>query len=118
MMMIRPTRKFVPPTDVIELEDRLLVQVEVAGMRHSDFEIELQNHHLIISGTRSQPARTPLAYYQVEIGYGRFRVEITLPWPVESEHVSASYEAGFLQIELPRKAPTQVRIVNTEAQQQ
>lgn len=116
MMMMRPARKFTPPVDVVELEDRLIVQVEIAGMRHSDFHIELMNHSLVISGTRQQPARSPIAYHQVEIGYGRFRLEVTLPWEVESDKVSATYEGGFLEVDLPRKVAKDIPITDIEAQ--
>ena len=37
----RPNRQFVPPTDVIEFEDRILVVVEIAALRPSDLSITL-----------------------------------------------------------------------------
>jgi HSP20 family protein len=104
-------RPFRPATDVIELSDRLIVLVEVAGVRTDDLSLTLLERHLIISGTREQPQYPNPAYHQVEIGFGEFRIEVALPWAVERDHVSANYDAGFLQIELPRKAERQVPIV-------
>jgi HSP20 family protein len=100
----RSNPAFHPPTDVIELADRLLVRVEIAGVRASEFNITLHDRVLLVTGTREQPPQQNPAYYQAEIGYGEFRVEVALPWSVERERVSAGYEAGFLQIELPRMA--------------
>jgi HSP20 family protein len=99
-------RRFSPPTDVIELTDKLLVQIEIGGMRGSDFNIALLEHHLIISGVRPQPFFENPAFHQVEIGYGEFRIEVPLPWPVNHETVSAAYHDGFLQISLPRSETT------------
>jgi HSP20 family protein len=106
----RTNPAFRPPTDVIELGDRLLVRVEIAGMRAGDFNLTLHDRALVVSGTREQPPQTNPAYHQVEIGYGEFRVEVALPWSVERERVNASYEAGFLQIDLPRVAGKQIPV--------
>jgi HSP20 family protein len=95
-------RPFSPPTDIIELRDRLLVQVEIGGMSGSDFNITLLDTHLVISGVRPQPLFENPAFQQVEIGYGEFRIEVLLPWPVNHEAVSAAYHDGFLQVSLPR----------------
>ncbi len=100
----RANRKFAPPTDVIEFPDRLVVLIEIAGMRTGDFQIALHNRSLIVSGTRERPPFDNPAYHRVEIGFGEFRVEIPLPWPVDQDQVSASYGEGFLQIDLPRLA--------------
>jgi HSP20 family protein len=112
IMIQQNTRPFSPPTDVIELADRLVVLVEIAGMRTSDLSIKLMDRQLVISGTREQPQFPNPAYHQVEIGFGDFRIEITLPWSADRDGVSASYEAGFLQVELPRKVARQIPIVD------
>jgi HSP20 family protein len=116
--MIRATRIFTPPTDVIEVDDKLVILVEVAGMRSSDLNIKLTERHLTIAGTREKPRHANPAYHQIEIGFGSFRIDIDLPWTVERDSVSATYEAGFLEIELPRKAPKIVRVVDVANNEQ
>ena len=106
-------RSFSPPTDVIQLEDKLLVVIELAGMRSSDLDITLLERHLVISGLRKRPQHPNPAYHQVEIAYGEFRIEVMLPWAINRDAVSATYEAGLLQIELPRKPARTIRIVDT-----
>jgi HSP20 family protein len=106
-------RAFSPPTDVIELADKMVIVVEIAGMRSSDLEITLLERHLVISGMRERPQYPNPAYHQVEIAYGEFRIDVTLPWAVNREAVSATYEAGFLQIALPRKTVKTIRIEET-----
>jgi len=114
-MIWSPVRPFTPPTDVIELAEKLMVVVEVAGMRPGDFIITLVNHSLVISGMRERPSLTNAAYHQVEIGYGEFRVEILLPWLVERDQVTATYREGFLHIDLPRRSEQQIRVVDVNA---
>lgn len=112
----RTDRQFIPPTDVVELEDKVVVIVEIAGMRPNDFTISLLNRQLVISGTRERPVLPNAAYHQVEIGYGDFRVEVQLPHIVEREDITATYRDGFLHVELPRRSDGQQVIihVNTE----
>jgi HSP20 family protein len=116
--MLRPNRQFTPPTDVIELVDRLVVIVEIAGMRTGDFNIVLQSRRLTITGNRQRPGAEVAAYHQVEIGFGEFRIDLNLPWAADREAVSATYEHGFLTIELPRNPIEKVHVVDLNAQQQ
>jgi HSP20 family protein len=111
----RSNRGFIPPTDVIELQDHLVVLVEIAGMRADAFQIALHERNLIISGIREQPPFDfdQPAYHQVEIDFGEFRTEIQLPWLVDQNAVRAIYGEGFLQIDLPKQQPEQITIVKT-----
>jgi HSP20 family protein len=117
-MMIRPNRQFAPPTDVIETADKLLIIVEIAGMRASDFNIILRNRQLVITGSRQRHGTAVAAYHQVEIGFGEFRIDLNLPWTADRESVTASYELGFLHIEIPRKPAEHIRVVDRNAQEQ
>lgn len=117
-MMLRTNRQFTPPTDVIELADKLLVTVEIAGMRASDFNIILHNRRLTVTGTRQRAGVEVAAYHQVEIGFGEFRIDLNLPWASDRDAVTATYEQGFLTIELPRKPVEQVRVVDLNAKEQ
>ncbi len=112
-------RSFNPPTDVIELADRLLVLVEIAGIRTDDLKITLTHEQLVITGFRDRPQHSASAFHQVEIFFGEFRVDIHLPWPVDAEAVTASYDDGFLKVELPRRPARQIPIVDlNDAEQQ
>lgn len=115
-MMIRPNRQFTPPTDVIEMVDKLLVIVEIAGMRSGDFNVVLQDRQLTITGTRQRPNTEVAAYHQVEIGFGDFRIDLTLPWKANRDAVTAAYEHGFLTITLPRKTAETIHVVDHSTQ--
>lgn len=93
-----------PPTDVYETPNGLIVKMELAGMRRQDIEVVLDQKVLLISGSR--PDDRPherISYYQMGINYGPFCVQIFMPWPVQEDEVTASYEDGFLEIRLPRR---------------
>jgi HSP20 family molecular chaperone IbpA len=105
-----------PPTDVVEFSDRLAVWVEIAGMRDGTFQVTVRDRRLLISGVRPRPDRMDNAqqYYRVEIGFGEFQVEISLPWPVARDQATATYSDGFLYVELPRARNQQLYVVNVD----
>jgi HSP20 family protein len=98
-----------PPTDVYEDEVSFTVRVEVAGMRESDFMINVDKNFLVISGTRADsPERR--AYHQMEIRFGEFSTAIELPANVDINKAEAVYEDGFLTVILPKVKPTEITI--------
>ena len=108
----RSSRPFVPPTDVIEFEDRVVVIMEIAALRPSDLSITLLEDRLVITGKRERPLLQNAAYHQVEIGYGEFRVEVNLSWSLQRDAVSATYRDGLLQVELPRLPESQITVTD------
>jgi HSP20 family protein len=98
-----------PPTDVLEDEDAIIVRVEIAGMRDSDFTITLESPTLIIRGTRPVLAQCR-AYHQMEIPFGDFSTEVEMPVPIDTGRIEATYLDGFLRIWLPKIKPQKVSI--------
>jgi HSP20 family molecular chaperone IbpA len=96
---IQHTHVWRPPTDVFESGEFIRVQVEVAGMEHSDFSVTLEGRILKISGIRKDHAERRV-YHQMEIHTGEFLTEVELPVAVEPDHIRAHYQDGFLLVEL------------------
>ncbi len=102
-----------PPADMFALPDRLVVLIEIAGMRDADFHVTLQNRRLTVSGVREGGNfASQASTHQAEIHYGEFRTELILPWVAQPDTVSAVYRDGFLRIEMPRLRNRQVHIVD------
>ena len=98
-----------PPTDVYETDASFVVRLEVAGMRQSDFSIDVENNFLVISGARSEsPERR--TYRQMEIRFGEFSTAIEIPAGADVSKAQADYEDGFLNIVMPKIIPTTINI--------
>lgn len=108
-------RRFVPPTDIIEQPDRLLIISEIAGMHPDDIQITLLSGRVIIRGERRRTLSAFTALHQLEIGFGEFRLEFPLPWGVDEAGVSATYEDGFLMVTLPRRQERVVPVRDAKA---
>ena len=98
-----------PPTDVFEADASFVVRLEVAGMRQSDFSIDVEDNFLIISGVRTE-ALERRTYQQMEIRFGEFSTAIEIPAGADVSKAEADYEDGFLNIIMPKIIPTTINI--------
>ena len=103
------TYKWRPPTDVFETEDAILIKIEIAGMVERDFSVLLEDRKIVIQGVR-QDKEKKLAFHQMEIRNGEFRIEIDLICPIDTEGVEAEYKNGFLRIFLPKAEKYRINI--------
>jgi HSP20 family protein len=101
---------WVPPTDVYETEDQIVVQVEIAGTRQSDLSVSLHDRRLTITGARVDQGPRHRAYHQLQVRYGDFRSEVDLPVPIDEAHIDAEYSDGLLRIVLPKLKPRQIDV--------
>jgi len=108
-----------PPTDVFETGDSIIMIVEISGLQEGDYELTFENRVLTVSGRRRDPGHK-VAYHQMEIRYGKFRTRVYLPWPLQAtdEGIHATYEDGFLRVELqkPEVRRVPVRIEGSESE--
>jgi len=105
---------WVPPVDVAETQEHILVRAEVPGMRQEDIQIEFENGLLTLRGERKlDKSDTGVTYHRVERTYGNFSRSFTLPRTVDPEKISAAYRDGVLEVTVPKKEeakPKQIRI--------
>jgi HSP20 family protein len=97
------------PTDLYEVEDKIVVRVEIAGMSEGDFSISIDQNTLTIAGIRPEIGERR-AYYQMEIPFGEFSTEVEIPSPINVEEVQAEYRDGFLLVTLPKAKPKEIKI--------
>jgi HSP20 family protein len=98
-----------PPTDVYETESELVVRIEVAGMKESDFDITFNKGMLLVRGVRSDTTERR-GYHQMEIHFGKFSTSIGVPGPIDLDASTAEYKDGFLIIRMPKAKKAEVKI--------
>jgi HSP20 family protein len=108
------TAAFVPPVDVYEDEHKIVLKLEVPGMKESDLDIQLENNLLTVKGERKfEKEEKEENFHRIERRYGSFYRSFTIPNTVNPENVKASYDAGVLRIELEKRAeakPKQIKV--------
>ena len=63
---------WVPPVDVAETQDKILVRAEVPGLKQEDIQIEFENGMLTLRGERKLEKPEGLTWHRVERTYGAF----------------------------------------------
>jgi HSP20 family protein len=96
-------RAWRPPVEVFESSDALEVVAEIAGMRREEIDVVIEGDVLTLRGNRHDSTSCEhRTYHEARIAYGAFAADIHIPFAVEAESASASYENGFLRITVPR----------------
>ena len=105
---------FVPPVDIYEDEHKLVLKLEIPGMRQEDLDVRMENNTLTVKGERSfQTEGKEENFHRVERRYGSFYRAFTLPATIDQEDIKAEYDAGILRLELQKKAegrPKQIKV--------
>jgi HSP20 family protein len=97
---------WIPNTDVYVTQGGLVIKVELAGMRKEDLELTIEDNHLRISGHRPDGCRAGKCRFLVmEISYGVFESIIEIPAGYDLNLAQASYQNGFLRIDVPESKP-------------
>lgn len=98
-------KEWLPPTDVYETDNTVVVKMEVAGMKKEDLGVILDGDRLILFGQR-EGERIPQAasFRRMEIKYARFHREFPMPPEVDADRVEAVYHDGFLTVHIPKLA--------------
>jgi len=99
--------RWLPNTDAWITEDGLVIKVELAGLRREDLELSMEGNTLRINGRRADGCRgegCPCNFLIMEINYGEFESVIELPEGFDLSQARATYQNGFLRIDVPKVA--------------
>jgi HSP20 family protein len=109
------SRAWIPPTDVFETDQSIVVRMEIAGVAEEDIEVKVSDNFLVVRGRR---LHAPLAknenYHLMEIHYGPFERVFRLPDGMELRDVTAVLRDGFLTVTIPRGAQKDEIRINIE----
>ena len=93
--------------DVFEDERRVVVRVEIPGMRKDEIAIEVVDDALVVSGEKRFERESAEGRYRVlQCAYGTFRRVVPLATRVLADQASASYADGVLKVVLPKASPS------------
>jgi HSP20 family protein len=96
-----------PAVNVSETDESFKVELAAPGFEKQHFALNVENGHLIVTAKReekteeSQPDKG--RFLRREFRYESFKRSFKLPNTVNQDSISAVYENGVLNIELPKK---------------
>ncbi len=106
----KPTDRFSPrcnslelSVDVYECDDAFHVRAEVPGMGKGDLDVFITRDLLMIEG-KKQPGYggDKVSFVNLEREFGKFKRDIGIPKPVDTQNAKASMKDGVLEVVLPK----------------
>jgi HSP20 family protein len=104
--------------DMFETNDHLVVKASVPGVKPEDLDITVQGETLTIKGEAKEEREEQQGRYHFrERRQGSFSRTLTLPFPIQSDKVEASFENGVLTLTLPKAEQVRPRTIKVQTKQ-
>jgi len=106
--------RYIAPVEVFDRDGRTVIRMEVPGVEMKDIDISVADGQLIIKGEKKlEKEIQEEEFYCSERSYGSFRRTISVPDDLDASKISATYENGVLEVQLPvmeEKAPQKIEV--------
>ena len=94
-------RGWLPPVDIWETEDELVIEIDAPGCEPQDLAAEVVESQVVVSGERAL-TDTAARRYRSERWQGRFVRTFIVPPGVDNASIKAEYVAGVLRLRVPK----------------
>jgi len=92
-----------PAADVYETDDEVVVELEVPGYEEGDLDVEVADHTVTVKGERSETKDEKQKSFRLRERLDReFERRFELPPEADTEHVSAVFAKGVLELHAPK----------------
>ena len=92
-----------PAIDVKEKEDRYVAKVELPGVHDEDVNVAVVGDVLVVEGEKEAESEVKEnGYSYSETSYGSFSRSIPIPSNVDADKITANFDKGVLEIDLPK----------------
>lgn len=104
--------------DMFETDDHLVVKASVPGVKPENLDVTVKGETLTIKGEmKEEQEKKEGQYYYHERRQGAFSRSLTLPFPIQSEKVEATFEPGVLTLRLPKAEEIKPRSIKVATKQ-
>ncbi len=109
---------WVPPVNVEETAEAILVTAEIPGVSLDDVEIQVEENVLTVRGEKHAERVEDDAERHTHISEritGTFSRSFTLPRKVDVDGITAEFDDGLLRIEIPKAPETRARRIEVKS---
>ena len=111
----RPGKVFLPPVDIYETEEAIVVLADMPGVAADKVTIDVKDGQLTISGEISPPHGAQEHLLLQEYDTGNFAREFTLGQLVDQNRIAAAMKDGVLRLTLPKVEKAKPRKIEIQA---
>jgi HSP20 family protein len=99
-----------------ETKNEVVIAAELPGLSEKDIHLSITGDLLTIRGERQRGGEVQDAsQYRRERWFGKFERTFSLPMPVDSGQVKATYRDGVLTVKLPKAEEIKSKDIKIEA---
>ncbi|NNC36474.1 MAG: Hsp20/alpha crystallin family protein [Hyphomonadaceae bacterium] len=111
----RPNTVYRPPTDIYDLGDKLVIELDMPGVAKDGIDISLEKHVLTIRGKTESRRRDDWRMIYAEYGEGDYERAFTLSEHIDEDKIDAALKNGLLRLELPKAETAKARKISVKA---
>ena len=101
---VRAGRTYIPPVDIIETDDKLILLADLPGVKAEDLDITYERGELTIHG-KVQPRQEPGTQFLLrEYGIGDFYRSFQIGEGLDPARFEAQLKDGVLTLTMPKTA--------------
>lgn len=101
----RLENQVIPAVNIKETENGFELELAAPGFKKEEFNLEVDNDTLTISSEHQEDKEEiNKKFTRREFSYSKFRRSFNLPENVDQNNISAKYDHGILQVNIPQKA--------------
>jgi len=104
-----PRPVFLPPADIYETNDAIVVMAEMTGVGPDEVDITLERRVLTIRGRSSANEHTGYQRVYNEYADGDYERVFTLSEAIDRDKIEATLRDGILHLVLPKAEPARAR---------
>jgi HSP20 family protein len=110
------TALWAPAIDVVEKDDKFVAKVELPGVQEEDVDVIIMGDMLVVEGEKQAESEVKKkGYSYIETSYGSFSRSIAIPSIVDIDNISANFDKGVLEIDLPKSVEVKPKKVKVTA---
>jgi HSP20 family protein len=113
-MMMSPEHGLIPPVDMYQTKDSVVVETPLAGIDPEKVEVSVEGGTLTIKGSMEKKMEVDEKdYYRKEVRSGSVFRRVALPAAVQEGGAEATFENGLLRVTIPKaqlEAPKTVKV--------
>ena len=109
---------WIPPVNVEESQEEILLTAELPGMSIDDVEMEVENNVLTLRGEKKteREENNERNYHVWERCYGSFQRQFTLPRTVKADEIGAHFKDGILHVQMPKAPEAKAKKIQIKAE--
>ena len=105
---------FVPPTDIYETDNTVVLLADMPGVDEKSVDIRLEKGVLTIHGRVDEPSLEGYTLAYAEYGTGDYERAFTLSEEVDTEKISATMKNGVLRLELAKREAARPKTIKVK----